>query len=314
MDSLATAIGGLSIPLLLAAVGFLAVGYAARVVRWWWMLRALVPGLRLSRCVGPYLASVAVNNVLPFRAGDAYRVLGFRQQLGSPATRVLGTIVVERLLDVALLVGIFAFCSSGLPAGALPAGVVSSVTWLSALCVGGAVLLVWLAPRLAALRQPPTRGPAAFLAAPGWWITVANQLAHLGDSLGLVRSAQNASVLAILTGVAWVSEGAVFVTVAAAVGSDPSPGAPWLSLAAGTLGTLIPSSPGYVGTFDYFAAQGFAAYGTAWDEAVVLALAVHAVLWSALTLAGAPFVILRSLGVSYHSESRGVRNATEPGR
>ena len=46
---------------LLVAVICLAAGYAVRIVRWWWMLRALDPRVRLSACVWPFLVSIAVN-------------------------------------------------------------------------------------------------------------------------------------------------------------------------------------------------------------------------------------------------------------
>ena len=44
-------------------------GYTVRIIRWWWMLRALEPSLPLTACVWPFLTSIAVNNVTPFRVG-----------------------------------------------------------------------------------------------------------------------------------------------------------------------------------------------------------------------------------------------------
>ena len=297
MGSFASAFEGLSVPLLFAAVGVLALGYTARIVRWWWMLRALEPDLGLSRCVGPYLASMAVNNIVPFRAGDALRVVGFADQLRSPPMRVLGSVVVERVLDVAVLLGVFALCLRGLPGDVLPPGVVATAEWLGVVGVVGAACLVWLAPRLVALPQAATGGSFGFLTERRWWGVVARQLGHFGDALLLVRSARRALALVGLSIVAWVLEGATFVAVAAAFGSDFFSGAPWLSLATGTLATFIPSSPGYVGTFDYFAAQGFAAYGSTLSQAVAFVVTVHVLLWVSVTVAGAPFAILRALGV-----------------
>ena len=49
--------------------------------------------------------------------------------------------------------------------------------------------------------------------------------------------------------------------MATALEADAAPLGPWLSLSAGSLATAIPSAPGYLGTFDYFAAQGLVAYG-----------------------------------------------------
>jgi uncharacterized membrane protein YbhN (UPF0104 family) len=62
--------------------------------------------------------------------------------------------------------------------------------------------------------------------------------------------------------------------------------APWLSLGAATLATLLPSSPGYVGTFDYFATLGFTAYGASAALATAVALLTHVLLWLPVTVAG----------------------------
>ncbi|MXY58309.1 MAG: flippase-like domain-containing protein [Gammaproteobacteria bacterium] len=297
-DAFAGSFARLSFPFLLAALGVLALGQAFRIVRWWWMLRALVPDLRLSRCIGPFLAGVAVNNVVPFRAGDALRVVGFRDQLGAPPMRVFGTVVVERILDVTVLLGVAVICLAGLSSRAvLPAALANGVAWLFALCIGGAVVLVWLAPRLVQLRHVSPGGRFARLAEARWWPVVAAQLGHLGDALVITRYFPRALVLVGLSILGWVCEGVMFVVVAAAFGADYLSGAPWLSLASGTLATLIPSSPGYVGTFDYFAAQGFAAYGSTMSQAVAFAVTVHALIWIGLTLAGAPFAVLRALAL-----------------
>ena len=297
----------LSFPFLLAALGFLALGNAIRIVRWWWMLRALEPGLGLPRCVGPFLASVAVNNVVPFRAGDALRIMGFRDQLNSPAMRVLGTVVVERLLDIAVLLGVLAVSLAGVPDTVLPSALANWVVWLFVLCVGGAVVLVWLAPRLVDLRHQSPSGRYARLAEWRWWPAVAEQLGHLGDALVIARHLPRVLVLVGLSILGWLFEGAMFVVVAAAFGTDYMSGAPWLSLAAGTLATVIPSSPGYVGTFDYFAAQGFAAYGSPISQAVAFAVTVHALLWVGLTLVGAPFAVLRALAFRRNPHAKGTR-------
>lgn len=294
-EAFAGSFSGLSLPFLLASLGILVLDYTARVVRWWWMLRALEPDLGLSRCIGPYLASVAVNNVVPLRAGDALRVVGFRDQLGSPPMRVLGTVVVERILDVAVLLGVLMICLVSVGGAVLPPVLANWIGWLFALCVGGTVVLVWLAPRLCLLRQRRPSGRFAGLAERRWWPAVAEQLGHLGDALVTVRRFPRVLVLLGLSVLVWVLEGAMFVVVAAAFGTGYFSGAPWLSLASGTLATLIPSSPGYVGTFDYFAAQGFAAYGAPMSQGVAFAVTVHALLWVGLTLTGAPFAVLRAL-------------------
>ena len=314
LGALGRAFSGLSLSVVPIALVFLAAGYTVRIARWWCMLRALEPGLPLAACAGPFLASIAVNNVLPFRAGDAYRVLGFRQQLRSPAMRVAGTLVVERTLDLVVLCAIFFLGLLGLPDGAFPRGFVVAAAWLAGM--GMAALLALLAFPSAARwytgRWPGQPAPASAMGAQTgrrWPEAVFRHGAHLADALGLMRSPPRMLALLGLSVVAWACEGAVFVTVAAGIGADVAPSGPWLSLAAGALATVLPSSPGYVGTFDYFAAQGLAAHGAPPEAAAVFALTVHAVLWAPLTAAGLLFLLARGARLR---ESRGGAEAPPP--
>lgn len=58
---------------LLLGLASLTAGFAIRILRWWWMLRILEPGLPLRNCARPFLISLAINNTVPLRAGDILR-------------------------------------------------------------------------------------------------------------------------------------------------------------------------------------------------------------------------------------------------
>src|SRR3954454_17510870 len=105
-------------PLVLALVA-LSADMAARITRWWWMVRAVEPDLPLVSCVRPFLGSLALNNTVPLRSGDVVRVFGFRQALRAPLPHVAGTLVLERLLDLLVLLGILFAALAG-TSGALP--------------------------------------------------------------------------------------------------------------------------------------------------------------------------------------------------
>ena len=285
-DALAGAFSRMAPWAVVPALAFMAVAHALRIVRWWWMLRALEPGLSLGACARPFLAGMAFNNVLPFRAGDALRVLGFRRQLRSPAARVLGTLVVERALDVIVLCGIFFLGMVGLPEGVMPRGFVVAATWLAGAGMAAILAPMLLSPlfvRIRERRRPAPRGRLRI--GRRWPEAVSRHGAHLAEALGVVRSAPRMLSLACLSVVIQACEGAAFVIMAAALEAEVAWQGPWLSMAAGTLATAIPSAPGYVGTFDYFAAQGLAAYGASLEVATACALSVH-MLWVPLTAVG----------------------------
>ena len=283
LQALGQAFAALSLPPLLAALGCMVAAMVLRIARWWLLLRSLEPGLPLAACVRPFLAGMAVNNVLPFRAGDALRVLGFRRQLRSPAMRVLGTVIIERVLDVLVVSGIFFLGVMGLPPGAMPPGFVAAAAWLAGAGVVAILACILFLPLWQRLqgRLPGRR----FWAGRPWAAAAARHGANLSGALSLARSAPRLAALLAGSALIWACEGAAFMVVAAALQAGVAPLGPWLSLSAGALATSIPSAPGYIGTFDYFAAQGLMAYQAAPEVAAALALTVHA-LWIPLTVAG----------------------------
>ena len=272
LDALEQAFAGLSVSTVLFALAFLAAGSALRIVRWWWMLRPLAPSLPLGVCAGPFLAGMAVNNVAPLRAGDAPRVLGFRRQLRAPAMAVAGTLVVERVLDVGRA------DRDSLSRPARPAGRRLPVR----LRRGGGVAggrRARRAPRPAVLGRIRERLPGRRLSAGRRWAqAVSRHGAWLAEALRLAHSRPRMLVLIGLSAVACACEGAVFATMAAGIQAGAESMGPWFSFAAGILATAIPSAPGHVGTFDWFAAQGLEAYGASAEVAIAFALTVHVVL------------------------------------
>jgi glycosyltransferase 2 family protein len=282
----------LSFRSLAAAIAFLVGGYAARVVRWWVMLRAEDPELQLRRCAWPLIAGVAVNNVLPFRAGDALRVLGFRRQLRASGSRVLGTLLLERAFDLLVLLFFLAVGLLLLPRGLLPPGAVR----LAALTVGLGVVVVsivlFTGPLL--IRSVAAWGARRrWVEVRGWSRPILNGAGQIVGPLSLIRDPRRAGVLLGLSLVAWSLEGAVFAAVAVSMGLDLELITAWFAMAAGTLATMLPSSPGYIGTFDYVVRESVVVHGVPVGPASAFAVAVHAVLWLPLTAGGALYLVTR---------------------
>lgn len=295
LGAVAAAFASLTLPWLLAALALLAADYALRILRWWWMLRVLAPGLPPAACVWPYLTSIAINNLLPFRAGDALRAFGFRRQLRSPAMRVLGTLVLERLLDMTTLLGLFFAGLLAVPADRFPQAITLSAAWLTGTTALVLAALLLLAPKLPRLLQWAARRPA--LAELGFSERVLGWGQSLVATFAILRRPADLLALLGLSLAIWLLEAAVFGIVALAFGASVGPLGTLFATATGTLSTLIPSSPGYVGTFDYFTFTAFVAYGIPEAVAAAAAFAVHAVLWLPLTLPGLGYLLLRGRGL-----------------
>lgn len=273
----------ISIAPLLTAVCVLGVDFLMRVLRWWSMLRAFDPRLPFRNCIGPFLAGFAVNNVFPFRAGDLFRAMGFRAQLRVSVMRVFGTVIVERILDVWVLFVFLLVGLTNLSPGAVPSALIRGAVFLSVLCLLAPLLLIAGTHGLREIASKATRSSRK----PPWPVGhLSNWLGQVMEVLTALRSPALLSRLFALSVVIWVLEGSVFAIVAWTLSVEAGIFGPWFALATGTLATALPSTPGHVGTFDYFAALGLAAYGATREAAVVFSLVVHLLLWMPITVVG----------------------------
>ncbi len=277
---------------LLLALVWLCADYSARIVRWWCMLAALDARVPARACVRPFLASIAINNVLPLRAGDAVRVFGFRDSLPVSVAGILMTVVVERVLDLLalsalLIVGLWNSTQALFPRYVL-------VT-TSAIASAGAVALVVVVVMSPTLREWTHRVAVHPRLVGRRWAGRLHRIAEqLLVAVATLRSGSLVVRLLVFTGLIWGLEGAVFAQLAYGLQYGGGLYGPWFATAAGTLSTLIPSSPGYIGTFDFFTARGFEAYGLLPASATACALLIHAVLWVPLTLVGLAVLLIAS--------------------
>jgi uncharacterized membrane protein YbhN (UPF0104 family) len=272
---------------LVLGLAFFAAGIAVRVVRWWWMLREFEPGLRPVRCARPFLVSLALNNTMPLRAGDLARAFGFRGALRSPPGRILGTLVIERVLDLVVLLALFFLGLVGAARGVVPPAYVTAGGVAGAAGIAALVALV-LAPAYVARTLERWQ---ARLAGRELLARLAGAAAQFFEALGTLQSPLRAAQLLALSVLAWTLEGGMYASVAWSLHAGVAPFGPWFAAATGTLATLLPSSPGYVGTFDYFAMLGLTAYGATRAVGAAFALLVHLILWVPVTLVGGALLL-----------------------
>jgi uncharacterized membrane protein YbhN (UPF0104 family) len=216
------------------------------------------------------------NNVLPARAGDAIRVV----LMGPPADisriKVAGTLVAERILDVAVLVVLFVVVGYGLLGE-----------------VGGGKVEIIVAVVLAGV----------IVAAIGWRFVRRNEKLHaiveqLASSTMSLRRAHHGLRLLGYTLVIWAIEAGVWMAVGAAVGfgMDPIEGLYLVALA--SVFSMIPSGPAYAGTQDTAVAIGIKALGGTGGTAVGYLLMLRFVIVVPITLAGFILLIARYGGLA----------------
>jgi uncharacterized protein (TIRG00374 family) len=282
------AFGGASYAWVAAAVAAFAAGYACRIERWRLMLKVDSPGLAWRDCAGPLLASFALNNVLPFRAGDALRSLAFNRKLGTTAGVVVATLLVERLLDLLMVLVMLGLALSFFQ---LDAARFSGVGGTVLVAGAAAIMCVLLFPRLLAPLLLAI-GQGALRIAPRFGQKLLDEIKKSLGTLEHLARGNTMVKLVAWSAAAWVAEGCVFWFTALALPSLAAPLGGWLALPVGTLATLIPSTPGYVGTFDFFTSRAMTALGNDTGAATAFALLVHALIWFPPTITGGLYLLI----------------------
>ena len=258
----------------LGVLGFTVGSYTLRCVRWTRMMRST--GARFSVCSRVLMTSLAANNILPLRIGDIMRVFTYADDLGALPSVILSTVILEKLLDIFILVLLFTL-TMGARASA------HSRTVAESLLVVSTVGLMTLILGARAMKSPL----AAFFAKHSSNAKIA-KLEHfvmlaidcLVD-IGLAGSL----LLLVQSAVIWSCEGMIFVSAAQMIGLASDWIGPWAAVSVANLSYLIPSSPGAIGTFEFAVKSGLVSHGASDAQSALFGLALHA--WLLISVTGA---------------------------
>jgi hypothetical protein len=260
---------------LIAAVALYALNTGVRAERWH---RLLVQDGGTPRRTDSYALTVigyTGNNILPARAGDAVRVVLMAPLAAVSRRTVVGTLLAERILDVVWVVVLFVVVGYGIlgevTTGRL--GLIAGVTLAGLLALAGAVIVLRRNQRMRELIGPMLTSTLSLLSAHG---------------VGLVA----------MTGLIWLIETFVWMTVGAAAGFDMNLLEGLYLVALASVFSLIPSGPAYAGTQDTATIVGIKAIGGSNALAVSYLLILRFVLQIPITVAGLVLLAARYGGIS----------------
>lgn len=271
-------------PYLPLGVLSLAGGYSMRIVRWAIIIRAGGDPVRNLSCAAPFLGGMALNNVLPFRSGDVVRALVFPAAIGIRRVTATASLVQERLVDLLTLLFCLAVGFALSTVTAVPDWVRESAVGLT-LAGGGVLMFIvvfgGVSQRMALALEHRLVG------AGGAW---AARLVKVGRELLLSISAMSRTrvlvVLFLVSLLVWAGEAGLYWALLVGLDIPAGPTAALLTMALGTLSTLLPASPGYVGTFHLTAFTSVTMLGGSASQAASFAVLVHLGFWVPVTVAG----------------------------
>ncbi|HTN26069.1 MAG TPA: lysylphosphatidylglycerol synthase transmembrane domain-containing protein [Solirubrobacteraceae bacterium] len=266
---------------LAAAVALYLAACAARAERWFELLRH--NGARPRRADAYALVAVAYagNNVLPARAGDALRVMLLTPRARTDARTVIGTVVAERVLDVVVLVGLFVV---------LAYGVLGGIEMPSAGRLVAAALLIGAVAALVG-------GAALVLRRRGRLKRVIAYLAPMAEATRRLRGNHGRELLA-WTLLVWSLEWCAWWLTARAAGLGLGVLEAGYLLGLASMFVMVPSGPGFVGTFDAAIVFGVRAVGRSGAQALSYLLLLRFVVTVPITLLGLVLLATRYRGMA----------------
>ncbi len=255
-----------------AAFLLMSIGLALRSIRWR-VLLSMRHHVSVADAFWATSAGYLGNNFLPARAGEVVRTLMISRRSGLSRTFVLTTALCERVVDAITLV------------------IISSVVLLIVPEQPG-----WLSKAAEPMAFIGFFAAAVLVFAPSlenFWLRVLNvvPLPHklkefaryaLAQGLEGIRSFHDRGRLArfvSLTAVIWCVDAVVVVTLARSIGVNIDFPMAFLLIAGLGLGSALPSTPGYVGIYQFVAVSVLTPFGITRDEAIAHILLFQAMMY-----------------------------------
>lgn len=275
--------------------------YLFRAIRWRYLL-APIGHVSLTNAFRATVIGFAATALLPARAGEVLRPWMLARKEGLSATAAFATIILERVLDmvmVLLLFGAFLLLTDpGVARGDELAfsrlkigGAVAAA--ISVVALGGMFVLAGHPATMARIEAIIARVLPARFAAPA--VRFARTFAA---GLAIVRQPRRLGMAMLLSLPLWLSIAAGIWTVSLAFHVEMPFTGSFLMMALLVVGVAVPT-PGAVGGFHYFYRLGATAfYGAPNDRAVGAAIVLHAVSFVPVALLGLVFLAQEGLSLS----------------
>ena len=256
--------GGLAFVMALASVALL-----LRAWRWRILLNAaghVSPSTTFWAAAAGYFG----NNFLPARAGELVRTMMVSSRSGLDTAYVLATALSERVADAIALVTIASVALLTLP---VPPGWLSgAIRPFAALALAGAAGIAFLPMLAPYLPGTIARAPMPAALRP----KLVSALDHALRGMRAFHDVRRLSAFVCLTVVIWTLDAFGVVAGAAALGLHVPLRVAFLLIAGLGLGSALPSTPGYVGIYQFVAVSVLTPFGFSRNDAIAYILVAQA--------------------------------------
>ncbi len=281
----------------LPAVSCYFASFFFRTLRWKIMLRSVK-----SIAMGPLFRYIVLgymaNNLLPARLGEVVRAYVTGKQENMSRSSAFASVILERLFDGITILMLLLFL---IFAAELDAGWLRYLAWASAGLFMGALgflfALTYARERVLGITERVVRYLPEALSS-----KILHILHRFVAGLKLLRRPGDFFFSIAMSFPVWLCEVLVYYLYLKAFRIDVPFKAAVLALVVVNLSSLIPSSPGFIGVFQYACVKSLAVFGVGSTLALAWSVAIHSTQIVPITLLG--LAILSRMGLSMGEISR----------
>ncbi len=245
-----------------------------------------------------------VNNILPGRVGELVRAYLVWRKEGIGKSAIIGTIVVERVLDGLALILIILLSSFLLPLGGLLSNLLGIMIFIF---VGLLLFLISMVAFPAAFKE--IVGRLVNLAPGKLRTTVEKILTGLIEGMKILRNPGRMAVAFAYSLLLWTIEVITGALVGMAFGFKMPLVAYFVATGTANLATTLPTTQGGIGPYEFFSKQTLVLFGAADSSAVAYAIVLHSLLILPLVFLGFIYLWLENLSLFKITESSVERHA-----
>ena len=250
-----------------------------RAFRWRVLLLAAGP-VSVADAFWATAAGFFGNNFLPARAGEIVRTVMVAGSSRLERAFVLATALSERVVDAVVLVAISALVILAMPAQ--PGWLTGAARSMAVVGLAGVAIIAVL-PFMEGVALTMTRRmpmPA------GLRPRVDAAVGHGLEGIRTFHDPSRLGVFLALTAVIWSLDAMGTVLASAALGLTMPVGAAFLLIAALGLASALPSTPGYVGIYQFVAVTVLVPFGFSRTDAIAYILVAQALMYVVVGLWG----------------------------
>ncbi|MCY7303710.1 MAG: flippase-like domain-containing protein [Thermoleophilia bacterium] len=276
LDAVWAALRAADVAMVVLAAVVVQVVYVAQGARW--RIIADTLGLTVKRFYALVLGGIGANNILPLRIGDLLRARWLAKAAAIPSGRAFGSVVRDRACDVITLVVALAV--------SLP--IVGDAAWVDRIAIGGIALVAVLALVIGGAVVYTRTRPRARRESRG---RARRLLRDTVDEVASPIGRRRLVAALALSVVAWGFWAVAAGLVCRSLGFSLSPIELVFVTAVINLGVVIPSSPGFIGTYQWLAVSALGVVGVDGEVAIAFSLLMQAIWFIPTTIVGGVIVV-----------------------